>query len=122
MPTVPLKTALERGIELQKSGQFDQAERVFRQLISQHPTNPDVLNLLGMLLARRKRQREATDLFRMAVALRPDIAEFHQNLAGALHTMRQWPEAEKVARRALQLKPGARSLGLLGAILSNLRL
>ena len=47
MPTVPLKQALERGIELQKTGQTEAAEKVFRQLISQHPTNPDVLNLLG---------------------------------------------------------------------------
>src|SRR5438128_449296 len=122
MTTVPLKEALERGIALQQSGQTEQAEKVFRQLISQHPTNPDVLNLLGVVLMKRKRQREAADLFRMAVALRGEIAEFHQNLAGALHALRAWPDAERAARTALELKPSSGAAwGLLGAILAGLR-
>src|SRR6185437_2679670 len=98
MATVSLKQALDGGIALHKEGKWEEAEKLFRQLISQYPTNPDVLNLLGVVFLRRKRHREAADLFRMAVAVRGDIAEFHGNLSAALLGMRNWTDAEKAAR------------------------
>ena len=120
--TTSLKEALERGIALHESGKIEQAEKLFRQLISQHPTHPDVLNLLGVVILKRKDRKQAADLFRQAIAVRGDIAEFHVNLATALQGMRQYEEAERIARRAVELKPDySKAWQLIGVAQANLR-
>lgn len=45
------------------------------------------------------------DAARKALALDPDLAEAHNNLAAAFASLRQWDEAIKAAREALRLKP-----------------
>lgn len=118
--TTSLKDALERGIALHQAGELDRAENHFRQLISQHPTHPDVLNLLGVVFLKRKNRRDAADMFRQAIAVRPDIHEFHSNLAAALHGLRQWKQGEQAARAAIALKPDiGRAWELLGVALAN---
>jgi Flp pilus assembly protein TadD len=120
--TTTLKEALERGITLHESGKIEQAEKLFRQLISQYPTHPDVLNLLGVVLLKRKDRKQAADLFRQAIAVRADIAEFQVNLATALQGMKQYEDAERVARRAVELKPDySKAWQLIGVALANLR-
>ncbi len=97
--TVTPKEALSLAIQHQQAGRLDDAERLYRQMISLDPSNPDVLNLLGLSMLKRKKRQEAANLFRQAVALRPEIVEYQVNLARALREKPQLKEAEAALRR-----------------------
>jgi Flp pilus assembly protein TadD len=108
------------AIQHQQAGRHEDAERLYRQMISLDPSNPDVLNLLGLCLLERKKRQEAANLFRQAVAVRGDIAEYHVNLGRALQAKPQLKEAETALRRAIELKPTMASAWTnLGAALSR---
>jgi len=118
--TVTPKEAMSLAIQHQQAGRLDAAERLYRQMISLDPSNPDVLNLLGLTLLKRNRRQEAANLFRQAVAVRADIAEYQVNLGRALRDKPQLKEAEAALRRAVELKPTlANAWTNLGAVLSR---
>ncbi len=62
-----------------------------------------VLNEMGMALARQGRIAEATERFREATSAAPDSLDAHLNLAAALHEQGQIVEAIESYKRALSL-------------------
>ncbi len=43
---------LAEAAELQKSGQFDEAQRMYRKVLREHPDNVDALRMLAKISAR----------------------------------------------------------------------
>ncbi|MFZ5584656.1 MAG: tetratricopeptide repeat protein [Thermodesulfobacteriota bacterium] len=74
-------------------GQFDEAERHLREALKQNPDLPDALTNLGSVLLRGERFAESAELSRRAIALSPEFAMAHNNLALALLALGQEDEA-----------------------------
>ena len=51
MPSMTLEQGLNAAINLQQAGRLDDAEKVYRQILGQHPDCADALHLLGVLCA-----------------------------------------------------------------------
>lgn len=97
------------GVCLQQRGRFDEAEDAFRRaLASAQATDHErafTWRNLGSLLCQTGRVDQAVDVYRQALALDPDDATTHHELAKALHLAGDTVAAEAAYRRALSLEP-----------------
>ena len=93
-----------RGEMLERQKKYDQAERVFRQVVDADPTNASALNYLGYMLADQNvRLQEAQDLIRKAVNLDPNNYAFLDSLGWVYYRMNKLDDAEQELSRSVQL-------------------
>lgn len=100
-----VQAALAAGVAHARAKRAAEAERCFLDALRLAPSNPDALNLLGLLAFERLHYDSAADYFREATAGAPEVADFHRNLAMALQALGDDAQAERAFRRALALDP-----------------
>ena len=103
MAQMTLEQGLVSAFNLQNAGRLGDAEKLYRQIIAQHPDCADALHLLGVIRAQRGEHAEGLELIRKAIALHPDIAGYHANLGNILVAVGQSEDAVAAYRHALQL-------------------
>lgn len=100
-----LQKQLEVGIEHHKAGRGEEAEKVYRSVLSKVPNQPDALNLLGVLAMEAGNHDAAFDLLERAVASRPKDPVCLNNYGNALSLVRRFEEAIATLERSLAIKP-----------------
>lgn len=107
---------LQQAVQHHQLGRVPEAEKLYRQVITLSPNQPDAHNLLGVIAHQTGRLDYAVDLMRRAITLNPDDANFHFNLANALFAKGALKESAAEYRRVLSLNPAhaaaANGLGL----------
>ena len=96
---------LERAQRLHATGQYEQAEAGYRQLLSANPSDPNALHLLGLLLYQQGRKEEGLALVERSAQVAPGVAAFHFNLANARMDSGKLEGAVESYRQALALQP-----------------
>ena len=116
----PLRALLAQAMQCHATGQAADAERLYDEVLSQDPKQPDALHLLGLLAAQDHQFERAQSLIWQAIAAQPGEAMFHNNLANVCIQRGQMAEAEALYVRALELD-GSRldALSNLGLLLSR---
>jgi len=109
-----LNSRFDLAVRHHRSGQLQEAEQLYRQILSQQPKHINALQNLGLIAHQTGRNDVAVDLIRRAIALNPNYAEAHSNLGNVLKDTGQLDEAIAAYRQAIALNPN-----LLGAY-SNL--
>jgi len=94
-----------RGAELEKNGQYVQAEQEYRAALLFDPQNPDLYASLGMVLDQQKKWDDAAASGREAVRLDPGNEMAHTNLGVALANKGDWDGEITEEREALRLDP-----------------
>lgn len=89
-----------------QAGHLPEAGDLFAQVCERDPRDAEAWSMLGTIHAQQARIAAARDCFAKAVSIRPDVAEYHYNLAKVLHSLNQSDEAVARYRKALELKPG----------------
>src|SRR5690349_17885535 len=102
---VTLEQAIQLGMKHHTAGQLREAEAVYRNILQHVPDHPDALHLLGLVAQQVGRSDAAIELMTQAIAGNPNVALYHSNLAEAYRTRGMLADAEKAARRALELDP-----------------
>lgn len=106
---------LREALRHHQAGRLDQAEGLYRRVLSVDPLQPDALHLFGMAALARGRFDEAHRLVTQSVKLKPAEAIFVSDLGVVLESLGRFREAEATYRRALELNPRhAESLNNLG--------
>ena len=124
------------GAVLQAMGRIDEAIAEYRQAIRIDKDNkryPEVLEAAIKAKAepmiakaveahKAKDYTKAIDLYTQAVGLQPKNASLYYNLAGALYSRENYPEAQKNYEKALEIDPKGQvdDLWLIGAIQEHL--
>jgi Flp pilus assembly protein TadD len=90
---------------LRRRGEVEQAVAMLSRWRELEPAEPRCRNGLGLAFAQQGRWAEARDQFREARRLRPDVAEYHFNLATALHHCCKDGEADAAYAEGLRLDP-----------------
>src|SRR4029077_4305489 len=88
-----------------QAGRFADAARVYESLLDRGPEDVAVLHLYGVMHHQCGYPARAVELIGRAIALRPDIAAFHANLAEAHRSLKQYEDAADCCRAALDLRP-----------------
>jgi tetratricopeptide (TPR) repeat protein len=96
---------LTAAIEMHQTGQLAAADRLYRQVLAREERNIDALHLLGVLRHQQGDPVQAVELICKAIALRPNVAAFHANLAEAYRVLGQVDRAVGCCRTALRLQP-----------------
>lgn len=88
-----------------QAGRLDEAESIYRQVLSLDPHHADSLHLLGMIAHQTGDQETAASLIRQAIAANGNAASYHSNLGNVLQAQGKLAEAGASYQRALLLKP-----------------
>ncbi len=102
----PERKALALAAEHQQQGRPDQAERMLRELLRNHPENVDALHMLGVLNLSAGRLQEAERLLRRATHQAPDFAEAQLDLGRVFKEQHKLQDAIEALERAIALEPG----------------
>jgi Tfp pilus assembly protein PilF len=95
------------GIALQqhRAGLFNQAERIYRQILAFDRNHADSLHLLGMIEYQAGNHAAAVERIRRAIAINKTQAAYHSNLGTVLQSEGRLDEAAACFQRALDLQP-----------------
>ena len=96
---------LAAAVQAHRAGQFELAERLYREVLAGDPGHFDALHMLGVIAAQQGRFAEAVDGLTRAAQVRPDDAQVHHNLGNALQSLGRLDEALERYDRALALRP-----------------
>ena len=95
---------LNLGVTYEQQGDFDNAIKEYNLAAKKLP---GAFLYLGNAHFQKKEWKKAEDYYRLAIAKQPDNADAHNNLAWLYYTRREkLDEAERLARKALELNPG----------------
>ena len=103
MPTIA--EALALGLQHHQTGNLQQAEQIYRQILQVDPNHADSLHLLGELAYRAGRHDTAIEYISRAIQLNPSVAAFHCNIGVVYQEVGRLDEAVAHFQRALQLQP-----------------
>jgi len=95
---------LAAGLEHQRAGRLDEAERLYRKILSIDPRHSDSLRLLGLVAYRRGRFELAVEIFNQAIALNSNDPRAPYSLGLALTAQGKLAEAVTSYKRATTLK------------------
>ena len=97
-------TPIQRALEHQAKGRFAEAERICREFLQLNPDHPAALNLLGVACSQQGRKDEGAKFLERAIAIQPNAADLHSNLAMIYVESGKLDEAIASAHRAIALQ------------------
>jgi protein O-GlcNAc transferase len=116
----PADQLLAQALAHHQAGRLAEAERLYRQVCAADPNRFEALHRLGVV-AHQLGRPDAADILARALALRPDVAEAHNDLGVVLGARGRLAEAAAAFARAAALRPDyAEAHNNLGAALRRL--
>jgi predicted TPR repeat methyltransferase len=97
--------AIELAIQLQQQESLDAAEIIYREIRRVDPDNARAMHFAGVLAHQRGRSTDAAALIRHSLALSPERADWHNNLAIVLQESGRLEEAIEAYHAAIALDP-----------------
>jgi len=97
--------ALQVAVTHHQAGRFEQAERIYRQILEQAPRNADAMHLLGLLAHNAGRYELAASYMAQAITINPAAPFYHNNLGNTLQDLGRYSEAVLCYQQALRLDP-----------------
>lgn len=101
-----IRTWLIRANDLHLKGQWEQAEQLYRKILSRYPHHPEALHLLGLLMHQRGNHKAAIDLIGQAISINGRSPAYFVNRGVALLSNGMPDAAIEHFRAALKLSPG----------------
>lgn len=102
-----VQEALVAALDHQEAGRFAKADALYRRILAASPGHPHALHLWGILAALTGQPDEAMGRIRRAIAVAPDIADFHVNLARVEAALNRPDRAAHLYANAVALRPEA---------------
>ncbi len=84
-----LQRSMQTALAHHQAGRLAQAEAIYHQILAEFPSHTDALNLLGVLAGQAGHADRAVELISRAIAINPDRAQYHGNLAEAYRRLGQ---------------------------------
>ena len=95
-----------RATQAHGAGRIDDAEAIYLDILRRAPGHAGALHLIGVCHFQRGRFVEGIPWVEKALALKPDFADAHNNLANAFKALGRLEEALASYDRALAAQPG----------------
>ncbi len=95
----------QQAFELHQQGQLEQADILYKAVLTEQPQHIDALHFSGVLANQRGQAQRAVDLITQVLKISPDNAAAHSNLGLALHALKRFDEAIASYDQALVIKP-----------------
>jgi tetratricopeptide (TPR) repeat protein len=92
--------ALQQAIEAHKTGQLQEADRLYTAILNAQPEHPDANHNMGVLAVEVSKVQEALPFFKTALLANPNIAQFWLSYIDALMKLEQSTDAKAVLEQA----------------------
>ena len=92
--------ALQQGIAAHKEGKLQDAERLYKAILTSQPAHPDANHNLGVIAVSVNKAEAALPLFKTALEANPKIEQYWLSYIGALIKEKQFGAAKKVLQQA----------------------
>ena len=97
----------QRGIELYRARNFDQAAQLLKDVVKKNDRDDEAWYYLGLALTQQPKElKDATKAFEKAIKLKSNSAAAHTGLGYVLLRRNKFSEALREARTALKIEPG----------------
>ncbi|EFO29544.1 putative TPR repeat-containing protein [Roseibium sp. TrichSKD4] len=96
---------LREGLTLQGAGEYEKAQRIYKQILKKQPNNKDALHLLGVSYRQLGFPKRAIEFITKAIKLDPNQGSFYANLARAKSDLPNIPADEilELSEKAITL-------------------
>src|SRR5689334_15003360 len=112
----PFRPLLQQGLAFHREGKFDEAKKIYEQILAANPKHTDALHFLGLVAHNASNYTLAEELIRKAINTN-EVFFFYNSLGNALREQGRKEEAIESYERALALKPDfPDALNNLGAV------
>jgi len=97
--------SLQQAVACHRSGQLDEAESLYLDMLKDSPNEPQLLNFLGTLKTQKKELSTAVDLIQKAIQIKQDYPQAHCNLGVAFEAEGHLLKAQSCFELAIKHKP-----------------
>ena len=112
---------LKTAITTHQNGKLEEAEILYREVLSTEPKQSDANHNLGLILTSKDKIEEALILFKVATEINPNIEQYWISYIDALIKQNRLEEAETTCKKILSQQPESIKLHFsLGVVLNNL--
>lgn len=114
----PHREKLAEAAELHRSGQYAEAEAIYREILRSDPENVTAIRLLAMVAMKLEQYRDAVVLLKQALELAPDYAAARLDLGTAQLELNRFQDAVGTMQAVLRAEPRnfAARIGLANAL------
>lgn len=102
-----LTARIKTATDLHRAHRYEDAIRIYRQILRQSPNQPKVLHLLGAAMLEAGHPEDAISFIEKAISLSPMNADYHSDLGAAYEKCGRIDAALSAIRTALRLKPSS---------------
>lgn len=96
---------IQEAIEFHQCGQFQEAERLYRQILEIEPNNPDANHLLGVIEAQAGRYTQAIKFISLAIEKKPSHSGYYRDLGLAFRLAGRMEDAISAFKQSVQIDP-----------------
>jgi protein O-GlcNAc transferase len=104
-----MEQSLSDSVKIAKShhsaGRLDEAEAMYREILTVEPQEAETLQMLGTLLSQKGLHDDGLAMIERAIRVRPDVAGYHANHGLVLSNIGYLDLAVDAFHKALQLEP-----------------
>ena len=112
---------LKTAITTHQNGKLEEAEILYREVLSTEPKQSDANHNLGLILTSKDKIEEALILLKVATEVNPNIEQYWISYINALIKQKRLEEAETTCKKILTQQPESIKLHFsLGVVLNNL--
>jgi len=95
----------QEGIQYQQTGQLDQAESIYHNILKIEDNNADALHLIGVIAYQKQDYDTAIEWITKAIAINDRAEGFYNNLGNVFYAQGKFDEAQHCYQQALALNP-----------------
>jgi len=103
--TDQLRQTISQGAKLMQRGDVGRAEKCFSGVLSEFPSEPNALHLMGIVAQKQNRLPAAENYFRSSLKVNWCQPEVLNNLANLISSMGRWDEAISLYEAAVKVAP-----------------
>ncbi|MEZ6046989.1 MAG: tetratricopeptide repeat protein [Planctomycetaceae bacterium] len=112
-----IDTLLKEGQQFESKGEFEQAARIYKQVLATHPVNGQAHHRLGVIADLNQNFVEAEQHYRMALQSNPLDPELLSDLGYSYLLQNRYADSQSYLNQAIQMKPDhTRALNNLGLL------
>ena len=104
-PKSIMDSQVHNALQIHQEGRLDEAESLYRHILTKHPNHPETLHLLGFLIHQRGQHEEAAIWIEKAIAADPNQPLYYSNYGIVLCELDKREEAVESYRKALEVDP-----------------
>jgi len=101
----PVQKQFDEALALHQAGHMRKAETIYREILDRNPNHHPTLHFYGVLAHQCNQNMIALEMLRKAIALEPNVPEYHNNCGAVYYATGKLEDAAKCYARAAELAP-----------------